>query len=187
MVSLSSLWLPILLAAVVVFLASSIAHMLLPWHRKDFRGAPNEEALRTALRSIDLPPGDYMVPHGGGPEAMKSPEFQKKMQEGPVVLMTVLPPGPGDMGTSLIQWFVYCVVVSVFAAYLASRAVAPGGDYLQVFRFAGTAAFLGYSLALWQGSIWFKRSWGTTFRSTVDGLAYALITAGIFGWLWPPR
>jgi hypothetical protein len=34
-------------------------------------------------------------------------------------------------------------------------------------------------------SIWYHRSWGTTLRYTVDGLVYALLTAGIFGWLWP--
>jgi hypothetical protein len=89
------------------------------------------------------------------------------------------------MGSSLAQWFVYTVVVSLFAAYLTGRAVGPGTEYLDVFRFAGTAAFLGYALALWQSTIWLKRSWSTTLKSTFDGLVYALVTAGTFGWLWP--
>jgi hypothetical protein len=73
----------------------------------------------------------------------------------------------------------------VFAAYLASRALPPGAPYLEVFRFAGCTAFVGYTLALWQMTIWYRRALGTTIRSTIDGLIYALLTAGVFGWLWP--
>jgi hypothetical protein len=89
------------------------------------------------------------------------------------------------MGKSLILWFLYSVVISIFAAYVAGRAVPAGTDYLHVFRFAGVTAFLGYSGALWQSSIWYNRSWTTTIKSTIDGLLYGLLTAGTFGWLWP--
>jgi|SRR6516164_9797574 len=78
-----------------------------------------------------------------------------------------------------------CVVIGVFAAYVAGRALPPGTDYLQVFRFVGATAFIGYSVALWQMSIWNRRAWLTTIKATVDGLIYALLTAGTFGWLWP--
>jgi len=71
------------------------------------------------------------------------------------------------------------------AAYIAGRALEPGAHYLSVFRFAGATAFFGYAFALMQQSIWYKRAWGTTFKSTFDGLIYALLTAGTFGWLWP--
>ena len=57
--------------------------------------------------------------------------------------------------------------------------------YLRVFRFAGATAFIGYAVALWQMSIWYRRAWSTTIKATVDGLIYALLTAGTFGWLWP--
>ena len=89
------------------------------------------------------------------------------------------------MGKSLVQWFIYSLVVSVFAAYIADIALEPGAHYLAVFRFAGTTAFIGYSLALMQNSIWYKKSWSATFKSMFDGLIYALFTAGVFGWLWP--
>lgn len=125
------------------------------------------------------------MPHAGSSEATKSPEFQAKLGEGPVGLMTVMPNGQWSMGASLAQWFVYCVVVGVFAAYIAGRAVGPGAEYLSVFRFVGCTAFVGYSLALWQNTIWYKRAWTTTAKSTLDGLIYALLTAGVFGWLWP--
>jgi hypothetical protein len=99
--------------------------------------------------------------------------------------MTVVPNGKVNMGQSLMLWFLYSVVIGIFAGYIAGRALPPGAAYLQVFRFAGATAFLGYSAALWQMSIWYKRSWITTIKSTIDGLIYALFTAGVFGWLWP--
>jgi hypothetical protein len=184
MVSLMSLWLPILLSAVVVFLLSWLIHMLLPFHRGDFRKAPSEDEVMDSLRRLNIPNGDYMVPHPGSPQAMRSPEFQEKFKRGPVLTMTVMT-GASSMGSSLIQWLLYCVVVSLFAAYLASRALAPGAPYLSVFRFAGTTAFVGYSLALWQNSIWYKQSWAKTLKYTIDGMIFGLFTGGMFGWLWP--
>jgi hypothetical protein len=185
MVTVMSLWLPIVLSAVIVFVASSIIHMMLTYHRNDFRKAANEEDLQDTLRKFSLPPGDYMLPCAGGAAGMKDPKFQEMMKKGPVVIMTVLPAGGSNMGTNLIQWFVYCLVVSVFAAYVTSRAVSAGSPYLTAFRFAGVTAFAGYALALWQNTIWYKRSAGMTLRSSFDGLVYALLTAGTFGWLWP--
>jgi hypothetical protein len=185
MVSLMSLWLPILLSAVFVLVVSSIIHMLLPYHRSDFGKVPTEDEVMDALRKFEIPPGEYVIPCPGSPEVMKSPEFIEKTKRGPVAFMTVLPNGPLAMGKQLIQWFVYCVVVGIFAAYVASRAVTPGSDYLAVFRFVGCTAFLCYAVALWQNSIWYSRAWSTTLKSTFDSLVYALFTAGTFGWLWP--
>lgn len=185
MVSLLTLWLPILLSAVIVFFASSFIHMLLPYHRKDYRGFAEEDQVMEALRKFKIPPGDYVMPSPVDPKHMKSPEFVDKMTKGPVAFMTVLPGGPPAMGMQLAWWFIYAVVVSIFAGYIAGRALGPGAHYLSVFRFAGCTAFVGYSLALWQNTIWYKRRVSTTLKSTFDGLIYALLTAGMFGWLWP--
>lgn len=185
MVPVTSLLLPIVVSALIVFLASSLMHMVLTYHRNDWRGVPQEDAVMHALRPFNIPPGDYMLPHGGGPEAMKNPAFLDKMKAGPVVIMTVLPNGATSMGQSLALWFLFSILVGVFVAYLTGRALPPGADYREVFRFAGTIAFAGYSLALLEFSIWYKRAWKTTFKSVVDGLVYGLLTAGTFGWLWP--
>jgi hypothetical protein len=185
MVPLMSLWIPILLSAVVVFVVSSFIHMVLPYHRSDFSTLPNEDEVMEALRKTGIKPGDYLIPRAGSPKAMKSPEFIEKMKKGPVAFFTVMPSGPPAMGAQLFLWFVYSAVVGVFAAYIASRALGPGAHYLAVFRFVGCTAFVGYSLALWQNSIWYKRAWSATLKSTIDGLVYALLSAGIFGWLWP--
>jgi hypothetical protein len=126
-----------------------------------------------------------MVPRPANREELRDPTFIEKVNEGPNLVLTVMPNGPWSMGRDLALWFLYLVVVSLFAAYVASRALAPGAEYLQAFRFAGTTAFLGYAAALWQMSIWYQRAWSTTVKATVDGLIYALLTAGTFGWLWP--
>ncbi len=185
MVPVTSLWLPIVLSAVIVFVLSSVIHMFLTYHRSDIAKVPSEDEARAALGPLNIPPGEYMIPHAGSPAGMRDPAFQEKLKQGPVAFLTVLPSGPPAMSQNLLQWFVYCLVVGVFAAYVAGRALTPGVEYLAVFRFAGVTAFLGYTLALWQNSIWWKRSWSTTLKHTFDGLLYALFTAGVFGWLWP--
>jgi len=186
MVSLLSLWLPILLSAVIVFVVSSIIHMMLPYHKSDFNGVKDQDDVQAALRPFKIPPGDYFLPHCANFKDRNSPEFQEKFENGPVMLLTVMENGMPKMASSMVLWFCYSIVVSFFAAYIASRALGPGAhQYLSIFRFVGAAAFGGYSLALMQNSIWFKRSWSATLKSMFDGLIYASLTAGTFGWLWP--
>lgn len=183
--SLASLWLPILLSAIAVFVVSSVIHMVTPMHKGDYKKLPNEEAVMDALRPFDIPPGDYVFPCATSARDMGEPTFVERMKKGPVGMVTVMENASPSMGKPLVLWFVYCLVVGVIAAYVTSRAVGSGASYRAVFRFAGVTAFVGYSLALWQNTIWFKRDWVTTFKSNIDGLIFALLTAGIFGWLWP--
>ena len=185
MVHIMSLWIPILLSAVLVFIVSSIIHMVLGYHRSDYKKLPSEDAVLEALRKFSIPPGDYHFPRPDGMKAMKDPAFIEKRTKGPVGLMTIMKPGPPAMGRELFQWFVYIVVVGIFGAYVAGRALAPGAPYLSVFRFVGTTAFACYSMALVQDHIWYKRSRSATLKSMFDGLVYACVTAGVFGWLWP--
>ena len=184
MVTIASLWLPILLSAVAVFIASSIIHMFLGYHSADYGKLAAEDEFMAAVRKLDIPPGDYMVPSPTSHAAFKDPAFQQKLKAGPRAIMTVMG-GDIGMGKQLFQWFLYCVLIGITAAYISGRALGPGAHYLKVFRFAGATAFYGYTLAGLQQSIWYKRSWGTTLRNTLDGLIYALLTAGFFGWLWP--
>jgi hypothetical protein len=185
MTELQALWLPILLSSVIVFLASSVIHMATPWHKSDYLKVPNEDKVMDALRPFAIPPGDYMIPRASSAQDMRSPEFTEKMKKGPVMILTVIPNGPTAMGKNLVLWFLYSAIVGLFAAYVASRALDASAPYLRVFQFAGTTAFVGYAIALLQMSIWYRRSWSTTIKTMVDGLIYALLTAGTFGWLWP--
>jgi hypothetical protein len=184
MVSLTALWLPILLSAVIVFVASSIIHMLLPYHRSDYKQLPEEDKLRAALRSAGLQPGLYIFPFCTHKE-MKSPAAQEKYKEGPVGMMTVFPSGPPAMPKFLALWFCYSLVIGVFVAYLTGRTVAFGAQYLVVFRVVGTAAFLAYGLGNLSNGIWKGQPWSVTLKEAFDGLVYGLLTAGTFGWLWP--
>jgi hypothetical protein len=184
MVPLTALWLPILLAAVIVFIASSIMHMLLPYHRSDYQKLPDEDKLLSALRVADLKRGLYIFPFCTHKE-MKSPAMIEKYKQGPVGMMTVFPSGPPVMPKFLAMWFVYCLLIGFFVAYLTGHTVAPGARYLAVFRVAGTAAFLGYGLGHLSNGIWAGQPWGVTIKHVIDGLIYGLLTAGTFGWLWP--
>jgi hypothetical protein len=184
MVSLFALWLPILLSAVIVFIASSIMHTVLPYHRSDYRQLPDEDRLLAALRAANLTRGLYMFPFTTHKD-MKTSAMQEKCKQGPVGMMTVFPNGPVAMPKFLGQWFGYCLLVSFFVAYLAGHTVAPGMQYLAVFRVAGTAAFMAYGLGQASNAIWKGQTWSMTIKEVMDGLVYGLLTAGTFGWLWP--
>jgi hypothetical protein len=185
MVPISALWMPILLSAVIVFVASSILHMVLPYHKSDYRKLPGEDRVVDALRAAGVTPGPaYHFPHTTHKE-MKSPEVVEKFKRGPIGLLTVIPSGPPAMGKYLAQWFVYCVVVSTVVAVVAGSTLSAGTRYLVVFHLTALAAFLAYGVGQLQDSIWKGQTWGVTFKHVVDGLIYALLTAGTFGWLWP--
>jgi nucleoside recognition membrane protein YjiH len=185
MIPLTALWLPILLSAVIVFFASFIMHMLLTYHRSDYRKLPDEDSVTDAMRNAGIIPGPaYFFPYCKF-EEMKSAPVIEKFKRGPVGFLTVLPSGPPAMGKNMVQWFLYCVVITIFAAYLSGRLLAPATAFWQVFRVIGTVAFLGYGAAHAQESIWSGRSWVVTLKHLFDSLIYALLTAATFGWLWP--
>jgi len=181
---ITTLWLPIILSAVFVFIASSIIHMVLGYHANDYVALPDEDRVMDSLRSFNIPPGHYAMPKPRNMKEMKEEAFKAKMAKGPVMFMHVLPPGIG-IGKALAQWFVYCIVVGFFAAYIASHTVSPNAEYLTVHRIVGCAAFMGYGLALFQDAIWNQKSWGATWKAVFDALIFGLITGGTFGWLWP--
>lgn len=184
MVPLTALWLPIVLAAVIVFVASAVMHTVLSYHESDCQQIPDEARVLDALRAAGLKRGYYHFPFGSHKE-MKSPAMVEKYKQGPVGMMTVFPSGPPAMPKFLGLWFAYCLIVGFFVAYLTGRTVAPGAHYLAVFRVAGTAAFLAYGIGQLSNGIWKGQPWGMTIKEAFDGLVYGLLTAGTFGWLWP--
>jgi len=183
--ALHTLWLPILLSAVIVFIASSVIHMTPLWHKSDFPKMPMEPQVLDALRPLAIPPGDYFIPRASGMEEMRTPEFKDKMARGPVAVLTVMPNGAIDMRRNLLLWFVFLLVVGAFVAYITGRSLPINTPYLRVFKSVAVTTFVAYSLALVELSIWYRRSWVMTMKSCLDGAIYALLTAGVFGWLWP--
>ncbi len=179
--TITTLWLPILVGTIVTFVAGAVIWMAMPWHKTDFNKTADEEGVRAALR--DLAPGQYVVPFAKGREEMASPEMTAKYMEGPVGFLTILPSGEQPMGGKLLLNFVYNLIVAVIAAYFVSRTLSVGADYLSVFRIAGTVGFVAYGMAYFQESIWFGRPWSTTFKNLIDALIYAALIGGVFGWL----
>lgn len=184
MVTLTALWLPIVLSSIIVVVSSSIMHMLLPYHKGDYRQLPEEDKLLVALRAAGLQRGLYVFPYCTHKD-MKSPAMIEKYKQGPIGMITVFPSGPPAMPKFLGQWFAYTLIIGFFVAYLTGRTVAPGANYLVVFRVAGTAAFLAYGLGNLSNGIWKGQPWGMTVKEVIDGLVFGLLTAGTFGWLWP--
>ena len=88
-------------------------------------------------------------------------------------------------GLAVLSVLGFLLAIAIFAACVAIKSLAAGADYAAVFKLVGVTAFGGYALALWQMSIWYRRAWSTTIKATIDGVVYALLTAGTFGWLWP--
>jgi len=185
MVSLGSLWLPVLLSAVLVFVVSSLVHMVLKYHNRDYTRIPNEEAIRTAIRNASPPPAQYIIPYCGEMKQMQTPEMKQKFTEGPVAVVNVMRPGVPSMGRPLTEWFLFSLVVSFFIAYIASHTVPAGTRYLEVFRIVGAIGFLAYAAGTIPPSIWMGKPWKVTWKDVFDGLLYGLVTAGTFGWLWP--
>jgi len=184
-VSLAQLWIPILLSAVFVFVASSLIHMVVKWHNTDYNALSNEDEVRDAIRKGAPSRGQYVLPHCSDMKDMGKPEMQQKYQDGPVGFLVLIPNGPPAMGAALGKWFAYTVLVAFMAAYLASRTLAPGTHYLQVFRVVGAVSFLTYGFGSIQMAIWMGKPWSSTAKDLADALIYGLLSAGVFGWLWP--
>ena len=185
MVSIAALWMPIVVSAVVVFVASSIIHMVLKYHHSDYGALPDEAGIMAAMRDAGVRPGAYACPRPKDMKDMGTPEMLEKYKEGPVCCMTVIPNGPPAMGKALGLWFAFSILIGIFAAYLAGRLMPAGSQYLAVFRITGTVAFLGYGASYFVDSIWKGVPWSITAKSIFDGLIYGLLTGGVFGWLWP--
>ena len=185
MISLSQLWIPIVLAAVLVFVASSLVHMVFKWHNADYLKLANEDEVRAVVRAGNPAPGQYAMPHCTDMNEMKNPEFAKKFVEGPVGLLTLRANGAPNMGSSLALWFAYTLAISLIAAYIASRTLPAAANFLQVCRVAGTVAFLAYAGGSVQNAIWMGKPWGSAMKDVLDGLIYGTLTAVALAWLWP--
>ena len=183
-VTVPMLWLPVVLAAVIVMIASATVWMALKYENSQWKPIEGEDQLRDTVRKLNLPaPGQYMFPHGMGREGMAA--AMKKMEQGPNGILLLTKPRKFSMTAQLVQSFIYYLVVSFFVAYVASHALAAGTSYLRVMQLAGTAAFMAYGLALVPEAIWFGRTWKSLCMSLISALLYGLLTGGTFGWLWP--
>jgi hypothetical protein len=179
--SVWSLWLPILVSGVALFFASWAAWMLLPHHKPEWKGLPDEDAVMSALRNTNVPPGQFMFPYAATPDACKSDEFKRRMQAGPSGTLTIWK-GPPNMAVNMLCTLLFFLVANFIIGYLTGIALDPGESFAKVFRFAGTAGILTYGTANILNGIWFGRK---MIADIIDGVAYGLITGLIFAALWP--
>ncbi len=180
-----SLWLPVLVSAALVWIASAIVWMALRHHKSDFAGLTNEDGVTDALRKQGLKPGQYLLPFMSDMSKCKDPAVVKRLEEGPNVMFRVTPNGVPKMGKSLVQYFAYCVLVSFVTAYVARHTLTFGADKMSVFRLTGTIAIASYTLALLPESIWMWRPWVATWKSACDSIVYGIMTGAVFALLWP--
>ena len=183
MVTIGSLWLAVLISAVLVWIASAVVWTVLPHHKKDYAVTPDEEAARQALSGISA--GTYSIPHATSMESFKDPEFITKMIEGPVGFLTIVSNGTPAMGKKLAMSFGFYIFVGFTVAYLASRSLAPGAEYMFVFQVTSTIAWAAYGFAIIQDGIWFGRPFSHVWKHLFDAFLYGILTGGVFGWLWP--
>jgi hypothetical protein len=185
MVTLAQLWLPILLSAVFVFVASAFVHMVFKWHQPDYLKLPNEDDVRAAIRKGAPAPGQYSMPHCVGPQDAQKPETRQKFADGPVAMMWVLPNGMPSMGRMLGQWFTLNLVVALLIAYVAANTLATGAAAGHVLRVTASIGFLAYAVGSVSDGIWFGRPWRVVAKDLLDALAYAFAGGAAFAWLWP--
>ncbi|MGQ0587117.1 MAG: hypothetical protein ACT4PK_07940 [Gammaproteobacteria bacterium] len=185
MVSLASLWLPIVLGAVAVFFASSLIHMVFKWHNADYRKLSNEDEVRAAIRKGSATPGQYSVPHCLGPQDMAKPEIQQRFVEGPVAVMWVLPNGMPNMGKMLGCWFALNLLVSFMVAYIAAHTLAAGTAPMQVLRVTASIAFLAYAVGSVSDGIWMGKPWAAVAKDLLDALIYGFAGGAVFAFMWP--
>ena len=179
--SIADLWLPILVSAVIAWIASALIWAVLPWHKSDYSKVEKEEGVREALKGLS--PGFYNVPHCKSQKALKEPEMQQKFEDGPQAFITILPNGLPPMGRNMVLMFAYFIFVGALCAYFVSRTTGPDASYLEVFRIAGTVAWIANGVGQIPDSVWFGRPWLHTAKGMFDGLIYGLLTGGVFGWL----
>lgn len=184
-VTIVQLWLPIVAAGVLCWVASSLVHMLFKYHNADYKPLPNEDDVSQVMRSANLEPALYTMPYCVDMKEMGEEAMQKKFAAGPVAMISVMPSGMPPMGKLLGQQIAFFLIGSLLLAHLLSFSLTAGASYLSVFHPAFLAAFLAYGWATIPFSIWMGQPWSNCFRYLLDAVIYAATTAGTFAWLWP--
>jgi len=180
-----SLWLPVVVSAVAVWLVSAVLHMILKYHRADYKQLSDEEGIGHTLRKAASAPGVYVIPYCADMSQMKDPAMLKKYEEGPIALITVMRNGVPKMGKNLVQWFLFCFLVSFVTGYVARHTLGFDTDPLTILRITGTVAFIGYGFGYFQDSIWKAIPWSNSLRGLCDAAVYGLVTGLVFRFLWP--
>jgi hypothetical protein len=182
MISLTTLWLPIVLSTVAVFIASNILWMALPfWHRRDYGKLPDERPILDALSNAAS--GQYIAPFVNWSKLPK--EEREAMQKRPMALVLVRNPAKFAFPAALSMWIVYLLLITILIAWIPAATLSAGAPYADVFCIVFAATILAHSFGSVSDSIWYGKPWSVTVKEIVDGIIYGLVTAALFAWLWP--
>ena len=185
MSAIFQLWLPIIATAVLIFIASSLIHMVFKWHNADYKKLANEDDVRAAVRAGSPPPGQYVIPHCMDMKEMQADAMQKKYVEGPIAFLTVRENGPPAMGSSLSLWFVYCIIIAAIAGAIVLQVYGLSANAQRAGCLVGLVSFLTFVGGSVQMGIWMGKPWGSVAKDALDGFIYAGIAGLTFMWLWP--
>ena len=185
MTPITSLLLPIVVAAFAVFVVSMIVHMAMPWHKSDFAVLPNQDAAIAAIQSLNLPPDDYAMPNVRLPGGARNPDFVAEFERGPTFHLTMMPAGGMHMGKFMGAWFGFMLLISAISAWVTGSIVPPGGNPRAVFHYSAIITTCSYGFGGWTLSVWYFRKWSTAFKGTFDAILYGLATGAVFMWMWP--
>jgi hypothetical protein len=179
------LWLPILATGVLIFVASSLIHMVFKWHNSDYRPLGNEDEVRAAIRHGAPAPGQYLLPYCADVKDMQGTEMRKKYVEGPIAFLTVRANGVPTMAPALTQWFIYTVAIAAITGGIALQTYGLKGDPRHAAHLVGVMSLLAYAAGSVQMGIWMGKPWRSVGKDVLDGVIYGVISAFTFMWLWP--
>lgn len=185
MVSFAQLLLPLIAAAVLVFVASSLIHMVFKWHNPDYQKLGNEDEVMAAIRKGMSGGGQYAIPHCMDMKQMQTPEMQKKLEDGPTGFIVVRGPGKPGVGKPLALWFALTLLVSGVAGCILATTLGPGAARGQVLHIAGLISFAAFAVGSVSDAIWFARPWRAVGKDLLDAVIYAGIIGGTYAVLWP--
>jgi len=174
---------PLIVAAVLVFITSSLIHMVFKWHQSDYAELGNEDEVRAALRKAA--PGQYVIPFCKDMKDAGAPQMQAKFAEGPVGMLLLRPSGLPKIGKNLAQWFALNLLVAATAACVAASSLGAGANAHRVFHVTALVSFIAYAAGSISDAIWKGLPWKSVFKDVLDALIFGLVSGAAFAWLWP--
>ncbi len=177
---IEQLWLPILLSGLATHIYSTLAWMLLPHHKPEWNRLPVEQELLELLNRHQVPPNQYMFPFAANGNEAGTPEFKTRQACSGMLIRWAT---PLNMGAAIGKTLAFFMVAAACIGYLAGLAIpTPSADAAHVFRVVGTTGILTHCFAHFPHVFWFRRR---IAMEVLDGIIFAMITAGIFAALWP--
>ncbi len=185
MSAIALLWMPILVTAVLIFIASTMIHMVFKWHNADYQKLTNEDDVRAVVHASSAEPGQYMIPYCVDMKEMGGEVMMKKFNDGPVAFLTVRKNGTPAMGSTLFQWFIFTIVIASFAGWIAMSVFSGKADARAAGQMVGLISFLAYGAGSVPLGIWLGKSWGSVAKDLLDAVIYGVISWLVFAWCWP--